>query len=145
MGGPRQPARRPISPPHRYAQALFFLFLGFQLLLIKLLRPSPWWLLWYSLVGFGVGLGLSFLFYYNRKKKAESCEVVSSSLRALLHTKAGREGASSTLGVEAPRSRPRLALMWWWRCVRARARSWASMWASRGCTTWLAACPRGST
>lgn len=61
-------------------QGLFFTFLGFQLLLIKLLRPSPWWLLIFTLYGLMFGLGYSFLFYYNKKRKAEACEVLGMNL-----------------------------------------------------------------
>lgn len=63
-------------------QALFFSFLGFQLLLVKLIRPEPYWLLIFGLWGVLLGLGISYLFYANKKRKAEACEVVSERKRA---------------------------------------------------------------
>jgi hypothetical protein len=58
-------------------QGLFFSFLGFQLLLVKLFKPSPYWLMVFGFWGLLIGLAMSYLFYANKKRKAEACEVVS--------------------------------------------------------------------
>lgn len=58
------------------AAALFFLCLGFNALLVKLLSPSPAYLFTFTLVGVGIGLALSFLYYFNKKQKTEICQVV---------------------------------------------------------------------
>uniref|UniRef100_A0A7S0RQP9 C2 domain-containing protein n=1 Tax=Chlamydomonas leiostraca TaxID=1034604 RepID=A0A7S0RQP9_9CHLO len=67
--------------------ALFFSFLGFQLLLVKLFKPSPYWMMVFAFWGVLFGLGLSYLFYANKKRKAEACEVMGMriGLKGLQH------------------------------------------------------------
>eukprot|EP00198_Chlamydomonas_reinhardtii_P000382 XP_001689717.1 predicted protein [Chlamydomonas reinhardtii] len=60
--------------------ALFFVVVGSQVLLVPLFMPSIFRLA-YSLVwGLVAGLGLSFLFYLNKKRKAEVNELLSVNL-----------------------------------------------------------------
>jgi hypothetical protein len=75
-----------------FLQALFFTFLAFELLLLKLIRPHAGWLLFFSLVGVVGGLGYSALFYSNKKAKAESRSVVSGRPQVVAkpHIKGGR-------------------------------------------------------
>ncbi|EFJ40787.1 hypothetical protein VOLCADRAFT_119865, partial [Volvox carteri f. nagariensis] len=59
---------------------IFFALLGVQLLLLPIFMPSVFRLVYSLLWGLLVGLGLSFIFYYNRKSKAEANELLSVNL-----------------------------------------------------------------
>lgn len=61
------------------AQGLFYAFLMSQLLLIKLIKPSPYWLVVFTLWGLVLGLAASALYFMNRKRKVEANEVVSGA------------------------------------------------------------------
>ncbi|GFR39731.1 hypothetical protein Agub_g212 [Astrephomene gubernaculifera] len=60
--------------------ALFFVVLGFQVLLLPIFMPSVFRLAYNLVWGLLFGLGLSFLFYYNKKRKAEVNELLSINL-----------------------------------------------------------------
>ncbi|GLC43424.1 hypothetical protein PLESTB_001555900 [Pleodorina starrii] len=62
------------------ATAAFLLLLGVQLLLLPLFMPSTFRLLYSVFWGLFVGLALSFLFYYNRKRKEEANELLATNL-----------------------------------------------------------------
>ncbi|PNH08684.1 Synaptotagmin-2 [Tetrabaena socialis] len=59
---------------------LFFVVVGSQLLLVPLFMPSVGRLVYSLLWGLVLGLGLSALFYINRKKKVETNELLSVNL-----------------------------------------------------------------
>jgi len=60
--------------------AIFFGFIAFQLLLVKLINPSPWFLWTFMFIGIGIGLAFSFLYYQNKKEKAEVNSVLCQTL-----------------------------------------------------------------
>ncbi|EFJ40788.1 hypothetical protein VOLCADRAFT_107980 [Volvox carteri f. nagariensis] len=62
------------------ATAAIFLVAGLQLLILPIFLPSTFRLLYSLLWGLLVGLGLSFLFFHNKKKKAEVNELLSTNL-----------------------------------------------------------------
>ncbi|GIL85222.1 hypothetical protein Vretimale_10731 [Volvox reticuliferus] len=64
----------------RIVTVVFFVFLAFQLLLLLIFMPSFFRLAYCLLRGLLIGLGLSFLFYYNKKAKTEANEVLSVNL-----------------------------------------------------------------
>lgn len=58
-------------------QAVLIAFAVTNLFLVKILNPKPWWLLFFIIQGAALGLLLSFVYYYNIKRKAEINNVVS--------------------------------------------------------------------
>ncbi|GIL55458.1 hypothetical protein Vafri_11001 [Volvox africanus] len=64
----------------RIVTAIFFIILAFQLLLLLIFTPSFFRLAYCLLRGLLIGLGLSFLFYYNKKAKTEANELLSVNL-----------------------------------------------------------------
>jgi hypothetical protein len=57
-------------------QAILWWCLVWQLVLVKLLQPSPYWLTVFIIQGIGVGFVLSSMYYYGKKRKAEKNGVV---------------------------------------------------------------------
>ncbi|KAJ9532490.1 hypothetical protein QJQ45_010556 [Haematococcus lacustris] len=79
-------AGRPINV-HLDQLVLFFSLLALQLLLVKVLSPSPWGLLAYSCWGLLLGAAVSVVYFYNKKRKREVCDVmgVNLGLKGLQH------------------------------------------------------------
>eukprot|EP00983_Pelagomonas_calceolata_P004316 140398-Pelagomonas_calceolata.AAC.1 len=51
-----------------------------NLFMVKILKPKPWWLAVFVFQGMVLGLGASFWYYFNKKRKAEICGVVRVAL-----------------------------------------------------------------
>ncbi len=62
------------------ATVLFFAILALQLLFLPIFLPTLFRLSYSLLFGLVLGLGLSFMFYHNKKKKAEVNELVRAGL-----------------------------------------------------------------
>ncbi|GLC59938.1 hypothetical protein PLESTB_001556000 [Pleodorina starrii] len=62
------------------ATVLFFVILGFNLLILPIFLPSLFRLAYCLVWGLLFGLGLSFLFYYNKKAKTERNDLLSVNL-----------------------------------------------------------------
>jgi len=65
-----------LSWPPCLCQALLWAFAITNLFLVKLLRPKWWWLMVFVFQGMLLGLLASFVYYNNKKRKAEINSVV---------------------------------------------------------------------
>eukprot|EP00200_Dunaliella_tertiolecta_P001773 CAMPEP_0202346946 /NCGR_PEP_ID=MMETSP1126-20121109/5518_1 /ASSEMBLY_ACC=CAM_ASM_000457 /TAXON_ID=3047 /ORGANISM="Dunaliella tertiolecta, Strain CCMP1320" /LENGTH=747 /DNA_ID=CAMNT_0048938425 /DNA_START=160 /DNA_END=2400 /DNA_ORIENTATION=+ len=61
-------------------QFLLWSFAISNLFMVKILKPKPWWLAVFVFQGMVLGLGASFWYYFNKKRKAEICGVLGSNL-----------------------------------------------------------------
>ncbi len=55
---------------------LFAACLAINLVLVVLIQPSAWHLSSFAVVGAGIGLSFSFLYYLNVAQKSNSCQMV---------------------------------------------------------------------
>ncbi|KXZ55136.1 hypothetical protein GPECTOR_3g287 [Gonium pectorale] len=62
------------------ATAVFLLLVGLQLLILPIFMPSIFRLLYSLACGLAIGLGLSYMFYCNKKKKTEQNELLGINL-----------------------------------------------------------------
>ncbi len=71
--------KRPISL-EQAAVVIFVAFIVVEILLMLLIRPNPWYMATFTVIGLGMGLAFSLLYYRNKQLKAESRQVVRDSL-----------------------------------------------------------------
>lgn len=83
--------------------ALFFLGLAFQAVLMALIKPSLILTILFAVVGIAVGLGLSFLYYKNRRDKAVVNQVVSGALASPVVNAALQPGVLQSSHLPVPR------------------------------------------
>lgn len=83
---------RPMTRIHvvKIMQLCFLCYLGFLALLVKLFSPSLFWMFFAALGAFPLGVGLSFMFHYNRVDKLETRDKLNvepgvQGLKQMLH------------------------------------------------------------